>query len=343
MSKEYLEGFEEALMLERDKPSSRFIAGFNRKDNDVVTQAKNDNQGYVFMTKPMCNLTADNIQLNRRLIWLGEPVASSLACAIKCSLMPNPYHHGVVSSAGGIDTRDVRSSLVDDSMPFVPMVTSSIKSLTGWPDRVTEYFQSDEGIAKEIHAYVDNRPDMFGTFDLTAGFDARDGDFINAFFQSLWEYQSSVATGPMRPFPAMITQRELDYNLRFYVLRLDSSKKYVRKIACTGAAILGADTSGSDFNYSSETTVTQDNNEISLPFKCLGAWYNDPMAIKSFNETLYRYIPEMSTRAGREAGFVKLDEFEKNRYNVGYPHINVDTYELEWWVRVELYNIIVNS
>lgn len=343
MSKSYLQGYEEAIAYERDRPLSKFIRGFDRKDNDLTVQAKNDNQGYVFMTKPLCNLSVDNLQLNRRLVWLGDPNEYSIASAVRCSLMADPSKHKVISADTDYDFKEPRSALVDDFNPFIPMITTSIKSLTGWPDRVTEYFQSDEGIAKEVHAYVDNRPDLFSTFDLTATFDSRDGDFINGFLQSLWEYQSSVAAGPMVPFPSMITERELDYNVRFYRVVLDSSKKYVRKIACCGAAILGADTSGSDFNYTSESQVTEDNNEISVPFKCLGAWYNDPLAIKSFNDAVYVYNPGMSDDGTREANFKKLSEAEKLAYNIGYPRINPGTYELEWWAPIEVYNYILNT
>lgn len=342
MARDYLKGFEEAALHERVEPVSRYLRGFNRKENDVIAQSKNDNEGYVFMTKPLCNLSMDNLMLNSRLIWLSDTNKLSMAAAIRCSLMADPNIHNVVSVANGL-FNEPRSSLIDDFNPFIPMVTSSVKSLTGWPDRITEYLQSDEGIAKEVHAYVDTRPENFGTYDLTLAFDSRDGDFINGLLQSLWEYQASVSTGPMVPFPSMITERELDYNVRFYRLILDNQKKYVRKIACTGASILGADTSGSDFDYSSESLILENNNEISVPFKCLGAMYNDPLIIRMFNDTVFKHNPNMSTTSLREENFVKLNEVEKTLLSIGYPYINTRTYELEWWAPLEVYNFVLGK
>lgn len=345
MAKEYLDGFNDAAIYTKDRGLASYIRGFNRKDNDITTQAKNDSTGYVFITKPLCNLLTPNLIRSRRLMWLADTDKSSIASAVRCTLMPDPRMHDVGSSATAIEGL-VRSSIVDDHQPFIPFLTTSIKSLTGWPDRITEYFQSDEGIAKEIHAMVDNRPDQFGTYDLTATFTARDGDFINGMMQSLWEYQASVSVGRMDPFPRMLTDREIDYNLRFYRIVLDPSKKYVRKIACCGAAILGADTSGADFNYTSESLYTQDNGEISLPFKCMGALYNDPLAIVMFNRTVVSYNPSMADGL-REQNFVKLTELEKIKYDAGYPYIGRDgdggDYELQWWVPISVYNVLVTE
>lgn len=340
--KTLLKGHQEARAFIKDRENSEYLKGFDRKDNDLAIQAKQDNQGYVFVTKPFCNLTTGNIMRNRRLLWLGDTNPLSMASAIRCSLMPDPDMHDVVSLASG-SLNLPRSAFVDDFMPFIPILSSSMTSLTGWPDRVTEFFQTDEGIAKEVHFHVDNRKDQYGTFDLTATFQARDGDFINGFMQCLWEYQSAVSEGTMTPFPKLLTQREIDYNLRFYRLVLDPSKRYVRKIACCGAAVLGADTAGSDFNYTSETIVTQDNNEISVPFKCSGVWYNDPMVIKCFNETVIAYNPSMrGTDADREKNFKKLSEYEKLRYMQGIPYIG-DDYELQWWVPTLVYNAMVSG
>lgn len=336
------------LLQSKDSEASRFIRGFNRKENLVITQSKTDAQGFVFFTKPFCNLLEDNLlgREARRLLWLADRNPDSMAAAIKCSLMPDPNMFNVVSRAQGVGRSGgriahTRSSIVDDFNPFIPMLTSSITNLTGWPDRVTEYFQSEEGIAKEVHAYVDNRPDQFGTFDLTASFAASDGDFINGWCQSLWEYQSHVAQGTLLPFPAFITERELDYNVRIYRVILDPTGMYVRKMACVGAAILGADTSGADFNYTSESLTTQDNNEISVPFKCMGAWYNDPACVRAFNNTTFMYNPGLKDPQQRNANFTKLTPDEVKNHTVGYPVI-ADDMELQWWVPNAVYELLFN-
>lgn len=351
MAEEYLQGFNQAQINSRDRTLSSYIRGFDRKDNDIAIQSKRDGQGYVFFTKPFCNLLDDNIINSRRLHWLSDPDPRSMGAAVKCSLMPNPNRHGVISTING-EINYVKSAIVDDNQPFIPMLTTSLTNLSGWPDRITEYFQYDEGIAKETPFHVDVRPDNFGTFDLTATFSSRDGDFINGWSQALWEYQSSVATGRLYPFPAMMSERELDYTFRLYRIVTDESRRFVRKIACTGMSVLGADVSGADFNYTTDSAFTTDNDEISLPLKCLGAMYNDPAIIMMFNQTVVKFNPLMADET-RTQYFTKLTETEKLYITEGYPFISngetnsegkvINQYELEWWVPTNVYNAIVNS
>ncbi|QAX96015.1 hypothetical protein [Vibrio phage vB_VmeM-Yong XC32] len=309
--------------------------GINHRGTGDLTPTNLDNHGYVFFTKPVLNLTTDNIRKVSKLYYLTSQDSNTNGTAIKCCLMPK-------REGDRYEPGNTRSAVIDDKSAFIPFLTNTLISFTGWPDEVTEFIDTDEGNAKEIHGHVDDRPENFGTFDLSATFVAKEGDPHIALFSAWREYMTRVAEGTtMTPFPEMIEYDEIDYMTRPYVLILGPDRKRIQKIAAAGAAVPKAVTTGASFNYNSEAVFSEENQQIDVPFKCYGAIYNDPALIDDFNWTVQQFNPDMED-SRRATSMVKLTPREKTFFNFyGYPRIEKETMELEWWLDFETYNALL--
>lgn len=321
----------------KDTDAFNLYHGINHRGTGDMTPANQDHTAYVFFTKPNCNLTATNIQLVRKLQYLTTTDPDSLAATIKSSLTTAQY-------AKRYEPGTVRSSVVDDKLPFISFLGTTLLSLTGWPDEVTESFQSAEGMAKQVYGWVDDRPENYGTYDLTATFVNKEGDPHSVLFSAWREYMTRVAEGTMVPYPESLAENSIDYMTRAYVLVTDASKRIVQKIACVGGGMYPtAVPTGAAFNYSSESGMSQENSQIDIPFKAYGVRYNDPVIIDDFNRLGILFNTDMDDSV-RERRLKKLSPKEKQIFNnYGYPRINEVTMELEWWVDLEDYNLILTS
>lgn len=310
--------------------------GINLRGIGDLTPNNEDNQGYVFFTKPCMNLLTENISLVRKLQYLTTTNTDSLAATIKSTLMP-------FREANFYSNDLTRSSAVDDRNPFIPFLSNTLLSLTGWPDEVTDVMDSAEGWRKQIHGHVDAVPELFGTFDLTASFVNKEGDPHSVLFSAWREYMTRVANGDIVPFPEMIALDEIDYMTRIYVVVLDPTKRFVQKIACTGGSFPTAVPTAAAFNYSAEKVFDEENNNLDIPFKCYGAMYNDPAIVGAFNDTVVDFNGEMAD-GKREEAFRLLTTGEKIIFNdAGYPRINSETLELEWWIDKSTYNAVLRE
>lgn len=314
------------------------LRGFNRKNNSIAVPINIENQGITLFTKPALNLTEGNTAMAGTLQYMNNPDSRSSGCAIKCMLMPDPVVMGLVPTTDGYALEDPRSEIVDDRQAFIPIMSSTLKSISGWPDKVIDFFLYDEGIAKEVTGHVDSRPDIFNSFDLTATFGSAEGNFVPSLIAGWYDYMTHVAVGTMTPFPVFITEREIDYNTRIYRIVTDSNNQFITQLACTGASIPGIGTTASSFNFNEENVMNMENGELSVPFKCFGALYNDPIIVKMFNETVVQFNPDMSD-AKRDGSMAKLSRVEliTSSFLHSYPRIS-DINELEWWIPIEVYN-----
>lgn len=292
-----------------------------------------DYVGYVFFTKPNLNLKKSAIRHIRKLQYLLDDDPNSVACAIKSSLTCSKYWNSVKDGR--------RSNAVNDLYPFIPFLSNSLDSVSGWPDESVDFFESEEGLAKEVYGWSDTRPDNFGTFDLQLTFNSKIGDPQTAFFSTIREYMGRVGTGEMSPLPISEAEWEIDYNMNVYVLIMDRARKYVQKIASLGGGgVVAGVPTGAAFNIDTKQTRQTETKQISIPMKCYGFQYNDPIIIENFNALVGWTNPDMRPVINGEEQdeMVKLSDSELYYINYrGYPFINPQTSELEWWLEKNVY------
>lgn len=179
---------------------------------------------------------------------------------------------------------------------------------------------------------VDSAPRIFSTIDFTANFRNIMGDPITLMFLVWCHYAAMVYEGRMDPYPDNLIEHRIDYNTRIYRLILDRTKTFVQKIGATGAAFPLASPIGAAFNFSADEPINRENEQISIPFRAIGVDYQDPALVVEFNHTVQMFNPAMKD-GNRQNSYVKLTPAQRNVFNYrGYPHINPDTYELEWWI-----------
>ncbi len=317
-----------------------------------------------FFTKPNCNLLPENIDSVPRLQYLSESDKNSTASMIRASLMPKTFNNGRPGSAPGI-----RCNAVDDDYPFIPFLSTTLQSMSGWPDEVTEFFMAEPGMKKETFGWVDSPTDFFEDFTLTATFIAKRGHPHFWFFNALDQYAKHVGpgSGVIHPHPESENEHEIDYMMNYYLLITDPTKKYLQMIARPGGGmIVEGNPSSADFNFDRESVFNTENAQYTIPFKCFGMVCNEPETIDDFNglvrsfktsmfSVMYRPgIKEEATNGiGLEENYrgstlvgdmVYINDSVRGLFQWrGYPFINPNTSEIEWWVDKEIYDARLNE
>lgn len=312
------------------------IAGINNNKTGTPAPRNKDASGYTFFTRPDLNLTNDNISVSRVMSPLLSENSLSMARALRCMLSPRTQ-------------RTYPSDIFPSNQAFIPILTNSLISMSGWPDIAVDTYTSKEGAYKESYSMVDGTSNLFSTFDITANFRNIQGDPITLLFTTWVHYASMVYDGTMVPYPDMIIKNEIDYNTRIYRLIMDETNTFVQKIAACGASFPMASPLGAAFNYSDDAEFNTDNDQISIPFRCIGVNYLDPILVKEFNATVTMFNSEMSDGL-RESFMTKIsprvDYGNKEYYGktLGkalshqmHPRIEPTSMELEWYVDNDLF------
>jgi len=316
--------------------------GINHRQQPSAIQINKDMHGLTFFTRPRLNLTSENIRNVRQLTPLLTNEAMSIQRIIRCTLDPR-----LAKMAA-----PVSSPFVDPLQAFIPILTNHLLSMSGWPDWDAPTFTSHEGLMKEAYSIVDGEVSNYSTYDITANFRNLDGDPITTLIATWIRYMSSVYMGDLVPYPDSLISNEIDYNTRIYRVVLDPAKRKVQKIACCGASFPLNCPLGAAFNFEADKPLNQSNDQISISFRCMGACYNDDIIIDEFNRTsgLFNVGMQESSFKKDAAGNVTNKFLVQIKYewlNIfnsrGYPRIDPDTYELQWWVTKEDYQQKVSS
>jgi hypothetical protein len=311
------------------------IYGINHLQTPNVLPHNKDNYGLVFFTRPQLNMQTQNLRNSRIFTPLLTTNTNSIQTIIRSYLDPRLGRTGVSKE------NTVICKLVDPLDAFIPILTNNIISLSGFPDMASPINKTKEGQYGEVHSMVDGHVSTFGAPSFSVNFRNIKGDPIFALFKYWIEYMSAVFDNTLVPYPDMIVANEIDYNTRIYRLILDPSKKFVTKIACTGASFPASLPTGSYFDFNSEKPYNDSNYEIPVTFEVNGVRMNDPIIVRDFNEIVSIFNPSMldARRTNVENGqrvsgeMVKLSDVMKPYFNHrGYPRIDPFTYELEWWV-----------
>ncbi|WP_144106606.1 hypothetical protein [Paraburkholderia sp. BCC1886] len=304
--------------------------GINHRQTPGAISINKDVYGLTFFTRPNLNLSLGNLRAIRLFNPLTNSNQNSLQRIIRCYLDPR-------SAANGIT-----SPWVDPQQAFIPILTNTLMSISGWPDITVPYTTSHEGVYKEQFSMVDGVTEIYHAYDIQANFRNMTGDPVTALFFYWAHYMSHVFRGNLVPYPENIVENEIDYQTRIYRLVLDPTKTRVQKIAACGAGFPYADPMGGvSFNYDSERPLNQSNEQISIPFQCQGAIYQDPILLYTFNQTVVAFNDTMAD-SQRTSLYTKVPMGALGIFNnKGYPRINPDTWELEWWVDNTTYNALL--
>lgn len=314
-----------------------------------------DSYGFVFFTKPQLNLSRLNISNFRAFYGLLNTNRNSYQSYVRYTLDPR--------LAKKVGSNEV-SPFVDTENVFIPILTNTVSSVSGWPDLVVPTYTSEAGLYNQEVSFVDGVVNHYESYDLDVSFDNIKGHPLIYMFYIWVRYESLVFEGILNPYMDYIIENEIDYNTRIYRVILDPNKRYVTNIACTGAAFPLNVPTGSIFDYNEDSPVNANNNQINIRFRCMGflafediiklefnksmAIFNqsfkniirndlenendssvrdDPTALYSFG-SLTKVPPVLTTTLTNNS----LDNAFFALNFRAYPYINLYTNELEWWV-----------
>jgi len=315
--------------------------GINHRQQAGPVPINKDTYGLTFFTRPQLNLSTQNIRSDRRLTPLLTKEEASIQRIIRCYLDPRLNNNGSVDSAG------ITCPFVDAQNAFIPVLTNHMISCTNWPDISIDTFTSKPGAYKEVYSQVDSTFEIYWPYDITVTFRNMIADPITYLFYVWTLYQSLVFQGILVPYPDFLVKNEYDYNTRIYRLVLDNTKKYVQKIGCTGASYPTSVPMGAVFNTDNDGHLNQSNRDIQIQFRTMGACYQDDIIIHEFNSVVEIFNPSMrknKTENNRDILLKKVDvDMLKLFNNRGYPRIDPDSYELEWYVDKGEYTQTIES
>lgn len=328
----------------------QMLGGINHRGLGNPVSLNRDTQGIVLMTRPYLNLSYDNVLACRLLMPLLTENTATLQSYIRAMLDPKG-HRGV----GLNKSPKLNCPFLSEKNPFMPLLTNNLLSVSGWPDIVVDTHTSKEGVIKESWSMIDGFAHVRNRFDLTLNFRNIEGDPITAAIFAWLTYATMVRRGKMVPYAESIMNNRMDYCTRIYHLITDPSKRYVTKIAATGASFPTTAPIGSTFNYTGDQAYVNSNEQLSFNFACMGADYNDPITIEEFNRLVGTYnhdliisnLGETTMRvrgegaAAGNGGVHRLHPSEMLDANYhGIPLIHPKSSELFWYVTSEELNKI---
>jgi hypothetical protein len=303
------------------------LYGINHRSTPSPIPINKEQSGLVLFTRPQLNLQTQNVRALRQLIPLLNNEPASIQRMVRKLLDPRLH--------------ELPCPFVDQQLAFIPLLTNHCNSISGFPDAFVNSHISKPGAYKESFGMVDDVFKVYGDYDLNATFRNMPGDPVSLLFYVWCLYASYVAESTLIPYPDFIAKNTVDYNTRIWRILLDSSKRYVTRIACTGAAYPRSVPTGATLDFSSDEPFNSNNRSINIQFQAFGAIYNDPLLIHVFNQTVGIFNPSMrADSSGRPSSYMTQIPYSELNYfpNVGYPRIDPDTYEMQYWLPVPHYN-----
>lgn len=320
-----------------EKAIGNNLYGINHRQIQGLVPTNKDRYGLTFFVRPQLNLQSDNIRNLRAFYPLLSKVDISILRYVRMMLDPR------LGLIGTTTLPPLKSLLVDNSQAFIPVLTNNLVSISGWSDMVVPYFDSKKGLYGDQYSQVDGITDIYGTYDLTATFKNTRGDPILYLFYIWSIYMAKVFEGKLVPYPDYIMQNRLDYNTRIYRLVLDPTMQYVRKIGACGVAFPTNIPVAPYFDFTNDKPFNDQTKDISIQFHCTGACYFDDILIKEFNETVAIFNPDMQGNM-ISSQMIKVSQALLPYFNNrGYPRINPNDYELEWYVPKGLYQTVTRN
>lgn len=316
-----------------ERAISESLFGINHRLTPTALPANKDSNGLTFFVRPMLNLSSDNLRMFRQLIALTSNNTESMARIVRAYLDPVEQ----------LRYPEVSIPLVDNRSAFIPILTNTLMSFSGPPDIEAPTWTSPNGLYNESYTMVDGISRIFSAYDCTANFRNLKGDPITYLFLVWIHYMSGAFEGLLWPHTSTINDNCFDYQTRIYRLVLDETKTRVQKMMMTGAAIPTAVPIGGAFNFESDRPFNSSNDQISIRFSCNGAVYMDEIIFKYFNDTVAFFNNDMHDRFRNRKMTRIPSEYLVLFNNRGYPRVDYDTYELEWYVSRDDYNDILGE
>jgi hypothetical protein len=128
--------------------------------------------------------------------------------------------------------------------------------------------------------------------------------------------------------------------MRIYRFVTDVTGRYVTKMGIANATYPLNDSMGMFMNVPNQNNeIITETDQLSITLQCDVVQYNDPIIKQEFNEVVCMHNPDMwpanaraQTFKPRGKGLVNITGTNKINSNLyGYPRVDIDSNELQWW------------
>lgn len=319
--------FQTATFLNsRDKAVGNTLFGIDHAKTGTMTIPNKESYGYTFFTRPQLNLGTMNLRNQRHYYNLLTNKPNSIHAYARHMLDPRLYYN---------KQEPIRTPLVDPLMPFIPLLTNTLDTMSGWPDMILPTHTSKPNLKGGTQTIADGQSMIYETFDIDCTFKTIRDDPTHLLISTWLRYMSDVFLGKLGPYLDMIAEGEIDYNTRIYRLTMDEHNKFVKKISSTGASIPVNEPTGRSFDFNINNKYNDQIKQLNIRFRSDGACYTDSVTAMEFNATVAifnPYIRDIMTK-GSSSAIVKIPFNILSLLNFrGYPFINLNTMELEWYI-----------
>lgn len=303
------------------KELGNILYGFNHRNAPVVTNTIQQGNSLIFFTRPHFNMQASNLRNDRTMTNLITTASNNVQSFIRQTLDPSLA-----------DNEKKTCELLNNNNGFIPVLSNTLKSVSGWPDRMLPTFTSRAGARGEQYSIPDGIIEINGKTELTLTLDKMDGEINERLLETWMNMMSLQVDGICMPYTAFEVYTERNFDTRMYVLNMDATNRIVLDIGVANAGFPTNDNIGRKFDYS--RNIKQSDIEFSIRMEANIITYNDPILLLEFNmvNTFFNNnMYNMVHGQGHNLKKIPLEELAKYNYR-GLPYIDVNTMELCWYV-----------
>lgn len=322
-------------------PITDSFFGINNDLSPLAVPINKTHYGYVFFTRPQLNLQTENLKNVRIFMPYLTTQERSVHRAARCYLDPRLQRYAMEQDVEGNRT-GVECSLVDPFNPFISIMTNHITNLSGFPSKVLQVYTSPEGQFKESFHMVDGIADHNGIYSLSATFrNSKSSPIFRMIDLWTWYISHAAGTGNIVPYSDILRGGLIDYMTRIYHITLDPSKQFVEDIYCSGASTPVSLPTDQQADFAIDKPYNDANAQFSVMFQSTGAWWNDEIAVYSFNAVQSAFHPGMRNDSTRASSMVKVHPSKIASFRCRcYPRIDPVSREMEWYVTKEYFQDI---
>ena len=292
-------------------------------------QQMSDQYGLTFFTRPLLNLSYYNLKAYPDFTPMMQDNPKHIGSYVRAMLDPIGHH---------------RCDLVDNNNPFIPILSNTLESFSGWPDPVVDTYTSPANKMRGEWSMIDSSNRVYRTYDLSATHRNLRGGALLYMFHVWQTYMSGVFSGELNPYPIMIRKNVIDYQSRAYRLVLDPSRVFVEDVIVCHAMFPLINPLGRRADFNRSEPMNKDLDLINQTWRAQGARYFNPISFAEFNKISEIFNPSFGDASLRKSNYRRLwpDEWRVFNY-MAIPRINEKTSRLEWWVSNAQHQAIMGS
>ena len=316
----------------------QLLYGLNYNTLGIQLPGATDQVGLTFFTRPDLNFHTENITQDRHLAVMNNGNDLTYARAIRALLDPwgsNQFGYG--------------SRLVNNKQAFITPFTNLVTSVSGHVDPQVQTYAAKEGILGEAWGMVDGVYEFHGPWNMSVTLHNIEGG-LPLFLHDMWlRYAVGAYHGKIYPYPWNNMMSRIDYVTRAYRLILDPGRQYVKYWCACGVGFPTAVPWGGVFDFDSNDNFQRSNDKVTVQYQCFGIYYNDPLLLKEFNQTVAKFNRDLEIANADSLASEEIRLKSSNYYRVPlnqrdlfngycYPLIHPYTQELCWFIAKEDYN-----